>query len=69
MQLFSKMLAAATGRDVTAGETSATGTSIGASLLASDRGAESNTNSTAPIFSPGPEWQAYATHWRRAVAR
>jgi sugar (pentulose or hexulose) kinase len=65
---FCGMLAAATGRPVTAAAGSATGTSIGAALLAAEGPPQSKTAADAPaIVSPGPEWDNYAARWRAAV--
>lgn len=67
--LFAKMLAAATARPVIAAGASATGTSVGAALLAAGEGAFlPATGSDSPaITSPGPEWEAYAARWQEAV--
>jgi sugar (pentulose or hexulose) kinase len=64
-RLFVSMLAAATARSVIASE-AATGTSIGAALLASDRGA---AGSKGARFAPpaDPAWADYARSWRSAV--
>ena len=65
------MLAAATARPVIAAGTSATGTSIGAALLAAGEGATSRTvGSDGSAIAPpsGAEWAAYAARWRAAVA-
>jgi sugar (pentulose or hexulose) kinase len=69
-RLFTGMLAAATARPVIAADASATGTSIGAALLAAGEGAPSpNAISQGPaVMSPGPEWESYAARWRAAVS-
>ncbi|MDW6026239.1 FGGY-family carbohydrate kinase [Mesorhizobium sp. BAC0120] len=66
--LFAKMLAAATAQPVISAGTSATGTSIGAALLAADgeMPAESAPDGQA-ITSPGAEWEAFARRWRQMV--
>ena len=65
-RLFIRMLAVATARPVVASE-AATGTSIGAALLASDRvtarGEGQRTESLAD-----PAWRDYAQAWRASVA-
>jgi sugar (pentulose or hexulose) kinase len=66
---FTGMLAAATGRAVIAAGTSATGTSIGAALLAGEGGPAAASDTDGPaVASPGPAWAAYAERWRKAVA-
>lgn len=68
-EAFLKMLAAATGRPVIAAGTSATGTSIGAALLAAGEGAPSRLAADGVgVRSPGPDWETYARRWREAVA-
>ncbi|TIX09707.1 MAG: hypothetical protein E5V46_21955 [Mesorhizobium sp.] len=64
-RLFTGMLAAATGRTVIASE-AATGTSIGAALLASK---ETPAHSKVETIEPqtDPIWAAYVTGWRGAV--
>jgi len=64
-RLFVSMLAAATARSVIASE-AATGTSIGAALLASDRVA---AGSRGARFEPpaDPAWADYVRMWRAAV--
>ena len=67
---FADMLAAATTRPVIAAGTSATGTSIGAALLAAGDGATSRTvGSDGAATAPprGAEWAAYAKRWRAAI--
>jgi sugar (pentulose or hexulose) kinase len=67
---FADMLAAATVRPVIAAGTSATGTSIGAALLAAGEGATSRTvGSDGSAIAPptGTEWAAYAARWRNLV--
>lgn len=64
-RLFVSMLAAATGRAVIASE-AATGTSIGAALLASDQAmARGKGQRTEPPDDPA--WASYARSWRAAV--
>ncbi|RWO90770.1 FGGY-family carbohydrate kinase [Mesorhizobium sp.] len=64
-RLFTRMLAAATARAVIASE-AATGTSIGAALLASDHGtAHGGGEKIEPPADPG--WADYARSWRAAV--
>ncbi|CAN7320516.1 FGGY-family carbohydrate kinase [Mesorhizobium sp. LjNodule214] len=64
-RLFTRMLAAATARPVIASE-AATGTSIGAALLATDRGAVgSRGEKTEPPADPA--WVDYARAWHTAV--
>lgn len=64
-RLFIRMLAAATGRPVTASETS-TGTSIGAALLASDGTVGmSKEERTEPPAERG--WEGYVRAWQQAV--
>lgn len=64
-RLFTRMLAAATARAVIASE-AATGTSIGAALLASDHGAVgSKGERTEPPDDPA--WVDYVRSWRAAV--
>jgi sugar (pentulose or hexulose) kinase len=66
--LFARMLAAATARPVIAAGTSATGTSIGAALLAADRDVPAEATADGQmITSPGPVWEAYANRWRQMV--
>ncbi|WP_192183312.1 FGGY-family carbohydrate kinase [Mesorhizobium amorphae] len=64
-RLFTRMLAAATARPVIASE-AATGTSIGAALLATDRGAVGSKGETT---KPPDDlaWADYARAWRAAV--
>ncbi|RWO43611.1 FGGY-family carbohydrate kinase [Mesorhizobium sp.] len=64
-RLFTRMLAAATARAVIASE-AATGTSIGAALLASDQG---TVQGAGERFEPpvDPAWADYARSWRAAV--
>ncbi|TPM07030.1 carbohydrate kinase [Mesorhizobium sp. B2-3-11] len=64
-QLFTRMLAARTGRAVIASE-AATGTSIGAALLASDQGAAHGKGQTQEPPAD-PAWAEYARAWRAAV--
>jgi sugar (pentulose or hexulose) kinase len=66
---FARMLAAATGRFVVAAGASATGTSVGAALLAAGEGGSTAVAAaeSPAITSPGPAWEAYADRWRRAV--
>lgn len=64
-RLFTQMLAAATARAVTASE-AATGTSIGAALLASDqRKVQGKGEGMEPPADPA--WADYARSWRAAV--
>ncbi|QKC92509.1 carbohydrate kinase [Mesorhizobium sp. NZP2234] len=65
-RLFVHMLAAATARSVVASE-AATGTSIGAALLASDQAA---THGNGERLEPptDPAWADYVSAWRAAVA-
>ncbi|RJT38836.1 carbohydrate kinase [Mesorhizobium waimense] len=64
-RLFTRMLAASTARPVIASE-AATGTSIGAALLATDRAAAGNKGEkTEPPADPA--WADYARSWRTAV--
>ncbi|WP_421914480.1 FGGY-family carbohydrate kinase [Mesorhizobium sp.] len=64
-RLFTRMLAAATSRSVIASE-AATGTSIGAALLASDRGsAQGKGERTEPPADP--DWADYARRWKSAI--
>ncbi|BCG97639.1 FGGY-family carbohydrate kinase [Mesorhizobium sp. 131-2-1] len=64
-RLFIRMLAAATGRPVVASET-ATGTSIGAALLASDGSVATDKGErTEPPADPA--WSGYARAWRTAL--
>lgn len=64
-RLFVSMLAAATGRAVIASE-AATGTSIGAALLATDQArAQGKGQRTEPPDDPA--WASYARSWRAAV--
>ncbi|RWM18803.1 MAG: carbohydrate kinase [Mesorhizobium sp.] len=64
-RLFTRMLAAATARAVTASE-AATGTSIGAALLASDhRPAQGKGERIEP--PAGPVWANYVRAWRAAA--
>ncbi|TIL59612.1 FGGY-family carbohydrate kinase [Mesorhizobium sp.] len=64
-RLFTRMLAAATARAVIASE-AATGTSIGAALLASEHG---TIQGAGERFEPpaDPAWADYARSWRAAV--
>ncbi|SEN25408.1 Sugar (pentulose or hexulose) kinase [Loktanella fryxellensis] len=62
---YLRMLAAATGRSVIAAPSS-TGTSLGAALLMGDTATPPAAD--AVITTPGPDWAAYATRWRVAVA-
>ncbi|MER9598272.1 MULTISPECIES: FGGY-family carbohydrate kinase [unclassified Mesorhizobium] len=65
-RLFTRMLAAATACGVIASE-AATGTSIGAALLASDQGtAQDRGERTEPPADPS--WASYARSWQAAVA-
>lgn len=64
-ELFCRMLAAATGRRVRPSE-GATGTSLGAALLA-DPGRDIRLEGRA-MPAPGEAWVRYAAHWREAVA-
>lgn len=64
---FAGMLAAATARPVIVAGTSATGTSIGAALLAAGDGASGLAADEVAIRSPGPEWEAYARRWYETV--
>ncbi|TGV96531.1 carbohydrate kinase, partial [Mesorhizobium sp. M2D.F.Ca.ET.145.01.1.1] len=64
-QLFTWMLAASTGRAVIASE-AATGTSIGAALLASDQGAAHGKGQTQEPPAD-PAWAEYARAWQAAV--
>ena len=69
--LFASMLAGATARPVIAAGTSATGTSIGAALLAAGVGATVRTvgSDSAAIVPPtDAEWKAYAARWRAAAS-
>ncbi|MER9650224.1 FGGY-family carbohydrate kinase [Mesorhizobium sp. M0199] len=64
-RLFTRMLAAATARAVIA-SAAATGTSIGAALLASDQGTpQGRGERTEP--SADPLWTSYVRSWRSAV--
>ena len=64
-RLFTRMLAAATARAVIASE-AATGTSIGAALLASDHGtAQGKGEKIEPPADPA--WADYGRSWRAAV--
>jgi sugar (pentulose or hexulose) kinase len=64
---FLKMLTSATRRDVIAAG-SATGTSVGAALLAGEAEAPgANAVKEARVTSPGTEWEAYAAKWREVV--
>ncbi|WP_246248851.1 FGGY-family carbohydrate kinase [Chelativorans alearense] len=64
--LFTRMLAAATARPVIADLTGATGTSIGAALLAAEahRDHEPQAQKSRPTASPGAAWDAYARAWK-----
>jgi sugar (pentulose or hexulose) kinase len=65
---FLKMLAAATAREVVAAG-SATGTSVGAALLAGGRGEPDRSATDDPIVTASArEWKAYAARWREAAA-
>ncbi|MHB1108948.1 MAG: hypothetical protein ACYCZU_01310 [Devosia sp.] len=68
-RLYLRMLSAATTRRVVAMTGSATGTSIGAALLA--RAARAGTSPKAPhqIFAGSPEMALYAGRWREIVAQ
>ena len=68
--LFVGMLAAATARPVIPAGGSATGTSIGAALLAAGEGASSpaTDSDNPPVMPPGRAWEAYAARWRAAVS-
>ncbi|TIR40723.1 MAG: carbohydrate kinase, partial [Mesorhizobium sp.] len=64
-RLFTRMLAAATARAVIASE-AATGTSIGAALLASDQGKiQGKGERVEPPADPA--WANYTRVWRAAV--
>jgi sugar (pentulose or hexulose) kinase len=64
---FLKMLAAATTRDVVAAG-SATGTSVGAALLAGKDSVGASSGATEKVItSSGAEWEAYARRWRTVV--
>lgn len=65
-RLFVHMLAAATARSVVASE-AATGTSIGAALLASDQAA-THGNGERREPPTDPAWADYVSAWRAAVA-
>ncbi|MBZ9966272.1 FGGY-family carbohydrate kinase [Mesorhizobium sp. BR1-1-2] len=66
-RLFVGMLAAATARSVVASE-AATGTSIGAALLASDQ-AKAHGKGSRQELPADPAWTDYASSWRAAVER
>jgi len=64
--LFTRMLAATTGRPVIADADAATGTSIGAALLAVGD-APPLAGQGAAMENPGSAWSRYAAVWRAAV--
>lgn len=66
--LFLRMLSAATGRAVVANTDNATGTSIGAALLASDAAVKLNKEANA-IEERDTRWSRYARGWMAAVER
>ncbi|MCT8999443.1 FGGY-family carbohydrate kinase [Chelativorans intermedius] len=66
--LFTRMLAAATGRDVLVAPADSTGTAIGAALLAAGT-PHTAQQEASPVGDPGEAWQAYAAAWRAAVAQ
>ncbi len=67
-RLYLQMLASATGRRVIAMTGSATGTSIGAALLARPAGAGAGPKAPQQIVPGTPEMAHYARRWREVVA-
>ncbi len=67
-RLYLEMLATATGRPVSAAGRSATGTSIGAAMLAIGGGVSVGDDG-GELIHPRPEWAAYAKAWRAAAER
>ncbi len=66
-RLYLQMLASAAGRRVVAMTGSATGTSIGAALLARPAGAGAGPKAASQIVPGTPEMAAYARQWRSIV--
>lgn len=67
-RLYLQMLAGATGRRVVAMVGSATGTSIGAALLARPTAAGAGSKAPYQIIAGSPEMARYAERWREIVA-
>lgn len=67
-RLYLQMLSAATARRVVAMTGSATGTSIGAALLARTAGADTSPKAPHQIVAGSPEMALYAGRWRAMVA-
>ena len=65
---YCRMIAAATGRPVLTGLDRASGTSIGAAMLARPQAAQA-ARPDQPVPPPPAAWSAYAAAWRRAVGR
>lgn len=68
-RLYLQMLSSATARRVVAMTGSATGTSIGAALLARTAGAASGPKAPRQVVAGSPEMALYAERWREIVAR
>jgi len=67
-RLYLQMLSAATSRRVVAMTGSATGTSIGAALLARTAAAGAGPRAPQQIVAGTPEMARYAEHWREIIA-
>lgn len=65
--LFTRMLATATGRQVLTSSSGVTGTSIGAALLARDDDSFTLPGNSERLAALNPEWRSYAQAWMQAV--